>query len=315
MFLLLGAGFDVVFFVFLAPSTPACFVFSALAGFLALAGFCPTLVGVVVATGAAGKVATTGAATAGATATGAGATAGAGGGRCGRRHRGDGGRARDAERCCLEVAGRRVQHRLAQHEIGLGVDAAFEVDCQRVAGRARFEVSSHGAVGRSRSVVSATARNLKASATRYTLAVNLKCGVNAETDLVLGEAVLYPPTGDLQALPFRVACPAAAVAPVPAAPAPGGTSRRRSTGSGTGAGSRCASRSRASRDAVPGHTGGHNDSDQKGAKAGQRQEGEKHVEVLGAKKTKKNNVKPSAKKKKHGGVLGAKKSKNLPFTK
>jgi hypothetical protein len=41
----------------------------------------------------------------------------------------------------------------------------------------------------------------------------------------------------------------------------------------------------------------------------------KHVEVLGAKKTKKNNVKPSAKKKKHGGVLGAKKSKNLPFTK
>ena len=155
----------------------------------------------------------------------------------------------------------------------------------------------HLANGTNAIVDSATARNLKASATRYTLAVNLKCGVNAETDLVLGEAVLYPPTGDLQALPFRVACPAAAVAPVPAAPAAPAAAPAAAAAPAVAPAPAVVAPVVAAPvvtpfPAIPVTTTTPTKKGQKPASAKK-----KHVEVLGAKKTKKNNVKPSAKKK------------------
>jgi hypothetical protein len=168
----------------------------------------------------------------------------------------------------------------------------------------------HFADGSNAVVDSATARNLQASATRYTLSVNLKCGVNAETDLVLGEALLYPPAAfDLQATPFRVACPSAVVpapapAPTPAAPAV--------TPAPEVAAPVVAAPVVAPVPATPAATATPTKVGQKPASAKKK---EKHTGVLGAKKSKKNNKPAGAKKKKHGGVVGAKKSKNLPFTK
>jgi hypothetical protein len=174
----------------------------------------------------------------------------------------------------------------------------------------------HFANGVNAVVDTAAGRNLKASATRYTLSVNLRCGVNAETDLVLGEPVLYPPSAfDLQATPFRVACPSAA-APAPApAPAPAAAATAVALAPAAAAPVVAAPvampvpATPVTEKAVPTPT----KVGQKPASAKKQQK--KHAGVLGVKKSKKNNVKPASAKKKHGGVLGAKKSKNLPFTK